>query len=103
VAGGEPHPNRKEDPMASYFVSQRGNTALQAEIWRLSVADALVVSRILDRTPGSYWHTTLLRPAHRARRGNQPEVLITTAGFSTGELANALAACEIPYTERPSY
>jgi hypothetical protein len=89
--------------MASYFVHHRGNTALQTDIWRLSVADALRVAACLDCAPGSYWHGTVLKPARRARRGKQPEVLVLTAGFSTGEFANALAACEIPYTERSSY
>jgi hypothetical protein len=89
--------------MASYFVSSRGNPALQAEVWRLSVADALRVARLLDCTPGSYWHGKVLRPARSARRGQHPEVLIATAGFSTGEFASALAACEIGYTERASY
>jgi hypothetical protein len=89
--------------MASYFVSNRDKPTLHADIWRLSVAEAVRVAASLDCAPGSYWHGHLLKPAHRARRGKQPEVLVTTAGFSTGELANALAACEIAYTERPTY
>ena len=80
--------------MATYTTQFPGNTALQTEVWTLTIAEAKAASNALDTRIGSYWHTNLTKPLRRASRAKVATVTVYTAGFSTGELGNVLAAIQ---------
>jgi hypothetical protein len=86
--------------MAIYKTTYPGNTALQQEVWTLTCTEAKAILALLDAPRGSYWHTNLARPLHRARRAKSPTVTVYTAGFSTGEFSNALFNCDIAVTQQ---
>jgi hypothetical protein len=88
--------------MATYTIAHPGNTALQTEIWTLTLPEAVRVCRLLRcvKVNGTYWDATLGKPTRAAKHRNAPTVTISTAGFSTGEFANALAASGSAITER---
>jgi hypothetical protein len=69
-----------------------GNTALQTEVWMLALPEAKAVLSVLDTPKGSYWEAHVLKPYRRAARMKAASVTVFTAGFSTGELSNALYA-----------
>ena len=79
--------------MATVTTSHPGNMALQQEVWTLTLAEGKhVLATALAAPKGSYWETTLLKPWRRATRAWNKTFTVYTAGFSTGELANALRA-----------
>jgi hypothetical protein len=78
--------------MATYMTIHPGNTALQTEIWTLTLAEAKAVLPTLDTQPGSYWYFTVAQPYRRARKDKATAVRVHTAGLSSGEFSNALAA-----------
>ena len=85
--------------MATCTTQYPGNLALQTEVWTLTRKEARrvidgdgVTPPLLDTSRGSYWETNLLKPYRRACRAQTPTVTIFTAGFSSGELSNALYA-----------
>lgn len=78
--------------MATYTTANPGNTALQTEVWTLTLAEAKAVLAALDTHKGSYWDAVVVQPTRRAQRAKAPSVRVYTAGFSTGELSNALYA-----------
>jgi hypothetical protein len=88
--------------MATYYVSQRGNSALQAECWRLSTDEAHRWLQAYDTGNGS--NAQWLRKAYRrARRAHAAVCTLTTGGCATGEFANQLRALDIAVTERETY
>jgi len=91
--------------MATYFISNRGNSAIQEECWTLTLAEAQAVctSGLLPMGTGSYWDTNFGKPTRRAKRAKAATVRLYTAGFSTGELSNVLFNCDILATERSQY
>ena len=80
--------------MATYITRNPGNLAIQTEVWTLSIAEAKTVQAHLDVRKGTYWESNLVKPYRRARRAHAETVTVYTAGFSSGELSNALAMCE---------
>lgn len=78
--------------MATYATQYPGNLTLQTEVWTLTLAEAKALTTVLPCQPGSYWDATLMRPYRRAQRAKAATVRIYTAGFSSGELSNALYA-----------
>lgn len=76
--------------MATYTIQNPGNLAIQTEVWTLSIDEAKAVQAFLDVRKGTYWESTLTKPYRRARRAKSETVTVYTAGFSTGELSNAL-------------
>jgi hypothetical protein len=84
---------------ATYKIAHRGNLAIQTEVVDVPVQAAKAAFKVLDVTPGSYWHSNLAKPTRRAVREKRDTVRIYSAGFSTGTLANALAqvGCEMIY------
>jgi chemotaxis methyl-accepting protein methylase len=81
--------------MATVQTSYAGNLALQQERWRLTLAEAQAALPLLFTGTGSYWHRHFLRPLRRALRANATHVTVYSAGCSTGELANVLAASQV--------
>ena len=86
--------------MATYTISNPGNTALQTEVWTLTQAEAKATIPLLHCASGSYWADVILKPYRRAIRAKAATVQVYTAGFSTGELANAMASVAITITQR---
>ena len=84
--------------MATVKTLHPGNTALQTEVWTLSLAEAGRVACILDCRTGTYWHEHLIKVVNRARRARSETVVIWTAGFSTGVFSNALYASDSAVT-----
>ena len=84
--------------MATYTVTSPGNTALQQEIWTLSLAEARALIAHFDCRPGTYWQATVKRPYALARCNAAQTVRVYTAGFSSGELSNALVAAGFKVT-----
>ena len=80
--------------MATYTTQFPGNTALQTEVWTLTIAEGKTACGVLDTRLGSYWHVNLAKPLRRAIRAKAATVTVYTAGFSTGELSNVLAAIQ---------
>jgi hypothetical protein len=80
--------------MATYIVQNPGNLAIETVVWTLSIAEAKSVQEHLDVRKGTYWEMNLVKPYRRARRVKADTVKVYTAGFSAGELSNALACCE---------
>lgn len=78
--------------MATYRTTFPGNTALQQEVWTVTVPEAKAVKAYLDMRKGGYWDTTIGKPTRRAVRAKMPTLHVYTAGFSSGEFSNALAA-----------
>ena len=79
-------------PVATYTVACRGNLAMQTEVFMIPVLVAKqLIKEVLDCTPGTYWETVLKRPTNRAIRHRHAHVRVLVAGFTTGELCNALA------------
>ena len=78
--------------MATYTTQYPGNTALQTEVWTLTLPEAKALLAELPCPKGSYWETTVARPYRRACRAKAATVRVYTAGFSSGELSNALYA-----------
>lgn len=85
---------RKGITMATYITQYPGNMALQTEVWTLSISEAKAVQAHLDVRKGTYWDSNLVKPYRRARRAKAETVKVYTAGFSSGELSNALACCK---------
>ena len=80
--------------MASYTTHYPGNTALQQEVWTVSIAEAKrAIIGLGSPAKGTYWDANLVRPLRRAIRAHAETVLVRTAGFASGEFSNALA-CE---------
>jgi hypothetical protein len=73
-----------------------GTLAIQSERFAVPLAVAKQVRAYMKRegmlTPGSYWQAHLATPVTRAVRVHDDAVMIYTAGFSTGELANIISA-----------
>jgi hypothetical protein len=88
--------------MATYYVSQRGNIALQAECWTLLVGEA---KQWIDAyTPGKgTYYEGLAKSYRRARRAHEATCTFTTGGCASGEFANQLRALDIEVTERETY
>ena len=78
--------------MATHTTQFPGNTALQTEVWILTIPEAKAARDVLDTRIGCYWHTNLTKPIRRAIRTKAATVTVYTAGFSTGELSNVLYA-----------
>lgn len=85
--------------MASYTTHYPRNTALQTEAWTLTLDEAKTLTTQLPCPKGSYWEQTVARPYRRAKRQHASTVTVFTAGFSSGELSNALyaAGCTIEH------
>lgn len=90
--------------MATYRTNYAGNTALQEEIWTLSIDECRKLRDWMKKegilTPGSYWKT-VMAPANRAVRRLHPSAEIRTAGFSTGQFGNFLHNAGIGYDNKP--
>ena len=88
---------------ATYKIANKGNTAIQCEVWQVPIEAAKKLSKEMRANgqagPGSYWENNFVRPVRRAVRAKAAFVGIRTAGFSTGEFANRLRCvdCEIEY------
>ncbi len=84
---------------ATYQVANRGNSALQTEVWAIPMSIAKKLVSRMDCRIGTYWQATLKRPFNIAKRQGQVAVRIYTGGFSTGELSNVLQAvgCEVVF------
>ena len=54
--------------MATYTTQYPGNTALQTEVWTLTLPEAKALLAELPCPKGSYWETTVARPYRRACR-----------------------------------
>ena len=78
--------------MASYTIAHPGNMALETTVWSLSCDEAAGAAALLDTRRGTYWHLNLVKATQRATRTRSPMVQVYTAGFSSGELSNALYA-----------
>ena len=91
--------------MASFYISNRGNYAIQEECWTLTLTEAQTVcaSGLLPMPKGSYWDNHFQKPTRRAKRAKAATVRLYTAGFSTGELSNVLFNCDIMPTERSQF
>lgn len=91
--------------MATYYISHRGNMAIQQECWVLTLEEAatLAKSRLMAAERGSYWDSNFVQPFRRAKRAKAAMMRLSTAGFTTGELSNALFSVGIDATERASY
>ena len=84
--------------MATVKTMHPGNTAIQTEVWTLTLDEAFRVSCILDCRTGTYWHANLFTVYTRAKRAKSDTVVIWTAGFSTGEFSRALYASDSSIT-----
>ena len=80
--------------MATYTISNPGNIAIETVVWTLSITEAKAVQAYLDVRKGTYWESNLVKPYRRAKRAKAETVKVYTAGFSSGELSNALACCQ---------
>lgn len=78
--------------MATYTTQHPGNLAIQTEVWTLTLSEAKAVVATMKPAKGSYWDTTLVKATRRASRAHAETVTVYTAGFSSGELSNALYA-----------
>lgn len=86
--------------MATYRTLSPGNTALESQVWTLTIEEAKDVLGIIDNRAGTYWETHLLKPYKRACRTKADTLTVETAHFTTGEFANALAICGVTVTEQ---
>ena len=77
--------------MASYITLYPENLSSKTEVWTLSIAEAKRAIAQLDTTKGTYWDQLLVHPTRRAVRNHAETVTVYTAGFSSSQLANALA------------
>ena len=89
--------------MATYYVSNPGNTAIQQEVWMLTMDEAKQAIAAFDTRLGTYWHSNLMQPYRRAWRKDAETVRIYTSGFSTGELSNVLCATGATVAERKTF
>src|SRR5262245_27394227 len=85
--------------MATYTIQYPGNTALETQIWTLTLAEAKTVLDLMHPEPGTFWDTELQKPYRRAKRAKAATVRVRTAHFSTSEFSNALFNCDIEKTE----
>lgn len=71
-----------------------GNLAIGYDVWTLPIEAARYAARQIHERGeldlGSYWHENLARPLRKAVMNGRQAVVVRTAGFSTGELANML-------------
>jgi hypothetical protein len=88
--------------MATYFVSHRGNSAIQQECWVLTTEEARQWVQEYKPGTGTYYEG-LAKSYRRARRAHEAICTFTTGGFTTGEFANQLRALDIDVTERDTY
>ena len=88
--------------MATYVVQNAGNLAIECHIWTLPLTDAKRVLKDLGKlaspSSGSYEYSAYARPIRQAIRAKR-DATLRTAGFSTGEFANRLAALGIQYRQ----
>jgi hypothetical protein len=86
--------------MATYVTQSPGNTALQEEVWTLTLAEAKAVlnANLLDVRKGTYWESNFLKPYRRAARAKADTLRLYTAHFSTGELSNVLCNAGVMIT-----
>lgn len=89
--------------MATYYIGNRGNSAIQQEVWNVTVAEAKAALPFLSTQKGSYWESVLLKPMRRAVRGKVETFKVYTAGFSTSEFSNALYNGDVTTSERETY
>lgn len=89
--------------MATYMTLYPGNTALQTDLWTLTIAEAEAATRLLRCTLWSPWRARLRKPLRRAKRAKAQTVRVETAHFSTGELSTALYNMHIPVTRAPAW
>jgi hypothetical protein len=83
--------------MATYTVQHPGNTALQTEVWTLTLDEAFRACHCLAPiAKGSYWEANLAKPYRRAKRQYLSTLRVYTAGFRSGELSNVLFNCDVP-------
>jgi len=68
----------------------RGNLAIQSEVFTVPVALAAAAVKCLDTRPGCYWESAA-KAVRRAKRAGDAVVKLSTAGFGTSELAGAIA------------
>jgi hypothetical protein len=88
--------------MASYYISNRGNSAIQKECWILSTDEAKQAINEIRPGKGTYYDG-LAKAYRRARRAHETTCRFSTGGFTTGEFANILASLDIAVSERPGY
>ena len=88
--------------MATYFISQRGNSALQSECWVLTTAEAKQALDRLKPGKGTYYES-LAKSYRRARRAHEETCRFTTGGFTSGEFSNVLWSLDIAVSERATY
>ena len=88
---------------ASYYISSRGNMAIQAECWIIDIAAAKQACKLLDCRPGTYWQNHIGRATRSASRAKLDTVRVNTAGYSTSDLYNVLRSFDCTVTERDSY
>lgn len=75
---------------ATVRTSNRGNLAIQSETFTIPLALAAAAVKFLDTRPGCYWNSAP-KAIRRAKRAGEAVVKLYTAGFGSGELANAIA------------
>jgi hypothetical protein len=88
--------------MATYYVSNPGNTVLQAECWTLSTDEARQWLQAFKPGKGTYYEG-LAKAYRRARRTQEDICTFITGGFTTGEFANQLRALDIAVSARQTY
>jgi hypothetical protein len=89
--------------MATYFTSHPDNIALKQRCWLLTLAEGHAALPLMDVTGGSYWHQHFAKPLRAAKRSHAATFRVTTAGFTTSELANILAEAGCDIATRESY
>ena len=76
---------------ATVTTANRGNLAIQSETFTIPVELAAAAVKFLDTRPGCYWESAA-KAVRRAKRAGESVVKLYTAGFGSGELANAIGA-----------
>lgn len=87
--------------MATMKTMYRGNTALQTDIWTLTLEEAQHVTTLLRPQRGDYWDANLVQRTRHQKRQGKSLVTIHTAGFASGEFGNALRCADAHITVLP--
>jgi hypothetical protein len=83
---------------AIFHVANRGNIAIQEEVWEIPAAELKLATEHLDMHQYSYWYFKFGKQLKKALKTGDA-VKFSTSGFSSSELANVLRAVDIEILE----